>query len=100
MANIRVVINMIHQLLYIMNHKQKRQCIIAFIAMLIAAIFETLGVSVVIPFIISMTQPNILMENKYVVKCMELFHVSSFTGLMLLMAVGVILLRPSKALSL
>ena len=98
MANIRVVINMIHQLLYIMNHKQKRQCIIAFIAMLIAAIFETLGVSVVIPFIISMTQPNILMENKYVVKCMELFHVSSFTGLMLLMAVGVILIYIIKNL--
>ena len=92
MANIRVVINMIHQLLYIMNHKQKRQCIIAFIAMLIAAIFETLGVSVVIPFIISMTQPNILMENQYVIECMELFQISSSTELMLLMAVGVILI--------
>lgn len=90
MANLKIVLEMIRQLAYIMNRKQKKQCIGAFIAMLIAAIFETLGVSVVIPFIVSMIQPEVLIQNKYVAGFMELFHVMTTTGLMLLMAFGVI----------
>lgn len=92
MANLKIVLEMVRQLAYIMNHKQQKQCIGAFIAMLIAAIFETLGVSVIIPFIISMTQPEVLMQNKYVDGFMDLFHLTDVTGLMLLMALGVILI--------
>lgn len=92
MANLKIVLEMVRQLAYIMNHKQQKQCIGAFIAMLIAAIFETLGVSVIIPFIISMTQPEVLMQNKYVAGFMDLFHLTDVTGLMLLMALGVILI--------
>ncbi len=92
MANLKIVLEMVRQLAYIMNHKQQKQCIGAFTAMLIAAIFETLGVSVIIPFIISMTQPEVLMQNKYVAGFMDLFHLTDVTGLMLLMALGVILI--------
>ncbi len=92
MANLKIVLEMVRQLAYIMNHKQQKQCIGAFIAMLIAAIFETLGVSVIIPFIISMTQPEVLMQNKHVAGFMDLFHLTDVTGLMLLMALGVILI--------
>lgn len=92
MANLKIVLEMVRQLAYIMNRKQQKQCVGAFIAMLIAAIFETLGVSVIIPFIISMTQPEVLMQNKYVAGFMDFFHVATVTGLMLLMALGVILI--------
>lgn len=96
MANIKVVWEMIKQLAYIMNRKQQKQCIGAFIAMMVAAIFETLGVSVIIPFIISMTQPNTLMQNKYVMKITELLGITTVTGLMALMAIGVIIIYTAK----
>lgn len=96
MANIKVVWEMIKQLAYIMNRKQQKQCIGAFIAMMVAAIFETLGVSVIIPFIISMTQPNTLMQNKYVMKITELLGITTVTGLMALMAIGVIIVYTAK----
>lgn len=92
MANLKIVWKMIRQLAYIMNRNQQRQCLWAFIAMLIAAIFETLGVSVIIPFIISMTQPDALMQNEYIREITELFHVTTVTGLMVLMAFGVIMI--------
>lgn len=65
-------------------------------AMLVAAIFETLGVSVIIPFIISMTQPDSLMQNKYVMKVTGLLGITTGTGLMALMAVGVIVIYIAK----
>ena len=96
MANIKVVWEMIKQLAYIMNRRQQKQCIGAFMAMLVAAIFETLGVSVIIPFIISMTQPDSLMQNKYVMKVTGLLGITTGTGLMALMAVGVIVIYIAK----
>lgn len=96
MANIKIVWEMIKQLAYIMNRRQQKQCIGAFMAMLIAAIFETLGVSVIIPFIISMTQPDALMQNKYVMKVTGLLGITTVTGLMALMAVGVIVIYIAK----
>lgn len=60
--------------------------------MLIAAVFETLGVSVIIPFIISISQPEELMRNEYVRIFMELFHITTPTGLMAIMALGVIII--------
>lgn len=90
MANLKIVWEMVKQLAYIMNRRQQKQCVGAFAAMLIAAVFETLGVSVVIPFIISMTQPETLMQNRYVMKVTNLLHVTTVTGLMVLMAFGVI----------
>lgn len=91
MANLKIVWEMIKQLGYILNHKQKKQCIKAFLAMLIAAVFETLGVSVVIPFIIALTQPETLLNNQYVREFTNLLNIQSTFGLMLLMAIGVIL---------
>jgi ABC-type multidrug transport system fused ATPase/permease subunit len=92
MANLKIVLEMVRQLAYIMNRKQQRQCIVAFIAMLISAVFETLGVSVIIPFIISISQPEELMKNEYARIFMDLFHITTPTGLMIIMALGVIII--------
>ena len=90
MANLKIVWGMVRQLTYIMNRKQQKQCIGAFFAMLVAAVFETIGIGVIIPFIISMTQPEVLMQNMYVMKVTSLFHITTVTGLLVLMAFGVI----------
>lgn len=96
MANFKIVLEMIRQLAYIMNRRQQKQCIVAFAAMLIAALFETLGVSVIIPFIFSIAQPEQLMKNEYVRMFTDLFHITTPMGLMITMALGVILIYVLK----
>jgi len=91
LSNIKIIFDMLGELNYVMDKKQKRGCVKAFIAMLIAAVFETLGISVVIPFILAMIQPELLLENKYVKLISDTLHIQSKNGLVLLMAVGVIL---------
>lgn len=91
LANFKIILDMLKELSYVMDKRQKRGCVKAFIAMLIAAIFETLGISVVIPFILAMVQPELLLENKYVKLLVDTLNIKSENGIVLLMAVGVIL---------
>lgn len=91
LANFKIILDMLRELNYVMDKKQKRGCVKAFIAMLIAAVFETLGISVVIPFILAMIQPELLLENKYVKTIVDFLHIESKNGVILLMASGVIL---------
>lgn len=92
MANFKIVLEMIRELAYVMNRRQQRQCIIAFCSMLVAAIFETLGVGVIIPFVVSISQPEELLRNEYVRMVTDVFHISSTTGLIVTMAFGVIII--------
>lgn len=90
-ANFKVVWKMVKQLRYILNKRQQVQCIRAFIAMLVAAIFETLGISVVIPFIIALTQPETLLKYKSIRAIVDFLNIKSTYGIIFLMAIGVIL---------
>ena len=63
MQNIKTFIRMYRQLIQILNKRQKITAIsVAFLAM-VSALLETLGVSVVLPFILAMLQPEELMEK-------------------------------------
>lgn len=92
MANFKIVLGMISELAYVMNRRQKRQCIIAFCAMIVAAAFETLGIGVIIPFVVSIAQPEELLRNKYVRMAADALHITSTTGLIVTMAFGVIII--------
>lgn len=92
MANFKIVLEMIRELAYVMNRRQQRQCIFAFCAMMVAAVFETLGVGVIIPFVVSIAQPAELLRNEYVRVVTDALHITSTTGLIAIMAFGVIII--------
>ncbi len=89
MQNIKTFIRMYRQLVQILNGKQKRQAVIVALFAIISALLETLGVSVIIPFILMMLQPKQLMNNQYVKKILgvlgitEVYHVLLVTALMI-----------------
>ena len=57
------LIRMWNQLRYIMTEKQKRQSAAIFILIIGGALFETLGVSAILPFIQSIMEPEELVNK-------------------------------------
>ena len=77
--------------MYILDKEQRKKCIIVFLLTFIGALFETLGVSAIIPFIQSIMTPQVLFSNKYAIPLIELFHVKEPFQLIVLMGVGIAL---------
>ena len=74
MKNIRTFFTMYKQLLGILTSKQKIKGVILIILLIFVSILEMLGISVVIPFIIAMLEPELLLNNKYIVTLQTLFY--------------------------
>lgn len=91
MQNIKTFFVMFRQLMSILNKKQKRQAIgIVFMSM-ISALLETLGVSVIIPFILAMMNPQSLMDNHYVSVFCDAINIHDASEVLLLTAFAIIL---------
>lgn len=90
MKNVITFINMFKQLMAVLNNKQKRQAIIVAFMAIFSALLETMGVSVVIPFILAMLQPEQLIENKYIGPLLELSGVTNTIGIVTVTAVLII----------
>lgn len=96
LQNIRTFGVMVRQLIAILNRKQKiRGCVLLFL-LIGVSLLETLGISVIIPFIIAMLEPDVLIKNKYVAVLIEFFKIDSYNGVMLLTAAGIIIVYVLK----
>ena len=98
MKNIRTFSRLFSQLMYILNAKQKRQFICLFLATVVVGALEVLGVGAIIPFILVMLSPREFMQNQYVCYAMELFGISEYRQVLLLVAIGIILVYFVKEL--
>lgn len=91
MQNVKTFVRMYHQLMEILNKRQKRMAVAVALLAMISALLETLGVSVVLPFIIAMLQPKQLMSNPKVDLILGLFDITEVWGMLALLAAGIIL---------
>lgn len=90
MKNIRTFFTMYKQLLGILTSKQKIKGVILIILLIFVSILEMLGISVVIPFIIAMLEPELLLNNKYIVSVAGFLHLDDYDNILLLVAIGII----------
>ena len=65
------------QLTYLLDRKQKFRVGILLIMMIIGALFETMGVSLIIPFISVIMNPDMIHTNKYLAYVYQSFHLQS-----------------------
>lgn len=72
----------------IFNGKQKAQFIISFMLQLIGSVFELLGISMLMPVVMALVQPEALMENQLVQSVMEVMHLETAKEITLFMLVG------------
>ena len=96
MQNIKTFIRMYKQLVAILNKKQRRQAIVVAIMAIFSALFETLGVSVVLPFVLAMLQPEQLMENQYIKPVLAILNVTEVAHVLIITAFLIIIVYIAK----
>lgn len=96
MKNIKTFFSMFRKLVQILDRKQKRQAVFLFFLLLIVSVLEMLGVSVIVPFIITMLEPDKIMSNEYVAPIIEALSITDYRQLMYLVTGGIILVYTAK----
>lgn len=86
---IRKVKDALGKLYFILNREQKLYCVLVFIMSLIAALIETVGVSVIVPVVQVVISADTLMDQSYLRPIIELFHLKTNKEVILLICISV-----------
>lgn len=92
MKDINTFFIMIKQVNYILSEKQKRQFIGIFFVGLGCALFETVGVTAVLPFVQAVTTPDTILNQKYLSPIFRFFDITDGNTVILFVGVGIILI--------
>ena len=90
--------SIIKKLFGIMSRSQKIWGFVVLVCSLLAAVLETIGVSVIIPLVNVLLQPSKLLENELVQKLADVFRIQTETELIVAVVVGVIIIYIFKNL--
>lgn len=90
--NIKTIIDIIKELSYILNKKQKRYVVAVMIVIVVSSFFELLGVTAVLPFVQALLAPNVIFESNIAKPFIDFFQITTPQGLMLLCGMGIIAL--------
>lgn len=92
MSEIKKIEDALRKLNFILSREQKRYGVLIIFMAMIAALFEMVGVSVILPLIQAFLSIDILRQNKYIIFLMEVFHIQSDGQLILYVCIGVIII--------
>lgn len=90
--DIASLIDVFSKLNYILDRKQKNLSIIVLFMTVVGAVFETLGVSIIIPLVSAFLSPDQLMENQYVAPVVAILHITTSGQLLVLISSAVIVI--------
>lgn len=91
-GNFSAVKQIISQLNYVLNKKQKRTCIWVFVSMLVGSVLELLSVTAVYPFIDILLQPEDLQDKWYLQFLFKLNPEITVNTVILVVAIAIILI--------
>ncbi len=80
----------IRKLSYILDTNQKRLGVLVFVCSIMAAVLETIGVSVILPLIDAMVEPEELMQKPYIAPVAGVLGIDSGEKLIVSVVIGVI----------
>ena len=98
MQNIKTFFNMLRQLFAILNGPQRKKTIALAVNQFIVAMFETLGISAIMPFIYAMVDPDKFMANKYVKIFTDMFGISTYREALFACAIMIVMVYVIKNL--
>lgn len=90
--NIETIIDIVKELAYVLNKKQKRYVVAVMIVIVISSLFELLGVTAVLPFVQAVLAPEKIFASSAARPFIKFFHITTPKGLMLLCGIGIIAL--------
>lgn len=76
----------------ILTREQKLKSISAFIAIAIASILELLGVTIIVPFITAVMNPDVIMQSDYFLFVVDLLHIQVPSPTITLIILGVLIM--------
>lgn len=89
-----------NQLMYILNKQQKRNMFFMFFVILLGAGLETLGVSVIFPFVQMLTTPEELMQKSYIRFLMDKLNIDEVIDVTIMMGIAIIVIYIVKNIGL
>ena len=81
---------------YVLNNKQKLQLVGLFVMILVGAVVELIGVSVILPFVNAVTTPDAFMQKSYVILFCKWFHITDVRMLLFWIAIILIIVYVLK----
>lgn len=91
MKDFKTIKLMWNQLIYILNKEQKKNMFLMFFVILIGAILETLGVSIMLPFMQMLITPDKLLEKEYIRFCAGLLNIQGVMEITVLTGLAIII---------
>ena len=92
LRDIKSVQDVWNKMLYILTPRQKRLSIVVFIMILIGAVLETLGVSIIIPLVQAMVSTETLLQNETVAYMADKLNITTGNQLIVAISAGVIVI--------
>ncbi|MCM1182295.1 MAG: ABC transporter ATP-binding protein/permease [Roseburia sp.] len=96
MKNVKTFFSMFGKLVRILNGKQKRDGMILFFLLMVVSLLEMLGVGVIVPFIITMLEPDKIMSNQYIAPIVDWFEITDYKHFMYVISGGIIVIYALK----
>lgn len=98
MNKIRDFLLIFKQLIFMLNAKQRYQSIVIFGLIIMNGICDMLGISIIVPFVQALLTPDILKNNSFISKCASAFNINTDSGIIFLLAIGIIIIFSFKNL--
>lgn len=87
-----------NKFMFILTARQKRLAVVILLMTFAGAFVETLGVSIIIPFVQALVNPAELMENYYISFMVDMFHIENTMQMILMLGIGIALVYILKNL--
>lgn len=79
----------LQKLNFILTSEQKKYCILVFILSIISALFEMLGVSIIIPLMQAFLSPDSLKNQVYIAPFVRIFHLQTTNQIVIFICIGI-----------
>lgn len=90
MKDLKTFITLIKQLIELLTRAQKKKAIGVFLLIIIAAIFETLSVSTILPFVQALTNPEQIMNNEIIQSISSFLKLNTIREIVLVLGIAII----------
>ena len=92
LGKLAILKDTLHKINIILTEKQKKQSISAFVSIIISSILELLGVTIIVPFITAVMDPQIIMQSKYFLYIVNILHIQNPSSSITLVLLGILLM--------
>jgi len=94
--NIRGIWQIIYEVIYTLNKRQRKQALLLVALMFLASIFELIGVSAIVPFVQAILNPEELLRSKYIYAVWNSLGMRDYNSLIIFLGIMLIVIYVVK----